>query len=30
MDIHWGTAVVFFLVGAFFGSRVLGAVGIKA
>jgi hypothetical protein len=26
--IHWGTLIVGFLLGAFLGGRVLGAVGI--
>jgi hypothetical protein len=27
-SIHWGTLIVGFLLGAFFGSKVFGAVGL--
>ena len=26
--MHWGTLIVGFLLGAFFGGKVLGAVGV--
>lgn len=29
MGINWIQAVIFFLLGAFFGQKVLGAVGVK-
>lgn len=29
MGINWIQAVIFFLLGAFFGGKVLGAVGVK-
>lgn len=28
MKIAWGTAIIFFVLGAFLGGKVLGAVGI--
>jgi len=28
--LHWGCLIVGFLLGAFFGSKVLGLVGVKA
>jgi hypothetical protein len=27
-SMHWGTLVVGFLLGAFFGGKVLGAIGV--
>ena len=30
MSISWGSLIVGFLLGAFLGGKVLGAVGVKA
>lgn len=27
-SLHWGTLIIGFLLGAFFGGKVLGAIGV--